>query len=154
MIIIFILPIIIALLFYYYRTRKTKTTRTIKFVGPRGSGKTITLQHILGKKNIQTVPNIEDNTEQYKNKLIVDCVCHPEKKDFFEIYNFDDKNAIYFFFFNHENDLVDYSSGFNTFFVFYGSKKLLKFGRSELKMRLICLENEPDRLKKVIDEIK
>ncbi|KAG5858561.1 hypothetical protein KMI_14g19450 [Encephalitozoon hellem] len=79
-----------------------KGTRTIKFVGPRGAGKTRTLNALIGI-NGKTVPTLETYKVMYKDVVIHDVV--QKDGDFCKRYGIDDPSAAYFFFLRNSDDL-------------------------------------------------
>ncbi|KAM0675679.1 hypothetical protein GVAV_001047 [Gurleya vavrai] len=144
--ILFLISIPLSYLIYKLTRKQTKT---IKFVGPRNSGKTQTLQKLIDKKEVKTVPTLESYYIEQNNLVIHDII--PVKgKTFNEIYGLED-NSKYFFFFKEINDLVDYEKGFDVNFVYLGKETEIKKFSENLRNKLICLENEPENIRKYIE---
>lgn len=140
--------ILLAILIYFYFTRKT--TKHIYFVGPRGSGKTYTLYYLLYKKPIATIPSLEDNEVKYKKYIIHDII-EKKGKTFNEIYSISTTDK-YFFFFSTDDQLLDYEKGHDVTFVFVGKRENCNL-RNELRDKLVCLENEPERMRNLIEKV-
>lgn len=146
---IFLLPILFAILYIIYKNIR-KPKKHIFFVGPRSTGKTSTLYYLLNKKEVETVPSLEDFEVTYKNYIIHD-VIEKKGKTFNDIYSIktDDK---YFFFFRNNDQLIDYEKGYDVTFVFTGKSKKCDL-RNEMRHKLVCLEDEPERMRKLIEKV-
>lgn len=137
-----LLCIPIAIIFFFLKRQPKQ--KHIRFIGPRGTGKTATLHHLLGGKAVETVPSLEDNEIQQGNLTFHDIVPKKDEKGFNDAYGLNDKDARYFFFFNTENDLVDYERGYDVYFVHCGEWNG-RF-REGLKKRLITVKDKPEVL--------
>lgn len=110
---IVILAILIRIAAHLFTRR---STRAIKFVGPRGTGKTRTLNALIGIKG-KTVPTLETYKVVYKNIVIYDVV--QRGGDFLERYGIDDPLMTYFFFLGNVDGMAELpeTKGFDIRFV-------------------------------------
>ncbi|CAD27105.1 hypothetical protein [Encephalitozoon cuniculi GB-M1] len=107
------LAILIRATVYLLAARKS---RVIKFVGPRGTGKTRTLNALMGI-SAKTVPTLESYRVVHKGITIHDVI--QKDGDLLERYGIDDPSAIYFFFLRSVDDLDGFpeAKGFDIKFV-------------------------------------
>lgn len=97
-----------------------KKHKVVKFVGPRGTGKTKTICELMGFTN-KTVPTLESYSVTYKGIVIHDVI--EKTGSFLEKYGIDDPLALYFFFIKTLEDLPVIPKGFDLKFVYYRSLK-------------------------------
>jgi len=122
--------------------RNRKGSRIVKFVGPRGCGKTTTLNSLLGI-NGKTVPTLESYKAMYESITIHDVI----EKDgcFLEKYGIDDVSATYFFFLKNLNDACKHpeTKGFDIKLVYFGSCDANK----AKERNVIVLNGNPSEIK-------
>lgn len=122
-----------------------KKTKVVKFIGPRGTGKTATLNALTGVDN-KTVPTLESYSVLYKGITIYDII----ERDgaFFERYGVGDRSALYFFFVKNIKDMDGFpdTKGFDMKFVYYGSLNTANAS----KKNLIVLNENPMELAKYL----
>ncbi|ADM12265.1 uncharacterized protein Eint_091370 [Encephalitozoon intestinalis ATCC 50506] len=116
--------------------------RVIKFVGPRGAGKTKTLNALMGIHG-RTVPTLESYKVIYKGMEIHDVI--PKDGSFFERYGIDDPSATYFFFLRSMDDSygIPGAKGLNVRLVYcqpYDGKEALERGVLVLDKDLTHIE--------------
>ncbi|AFN83689.1 hypothetical protein EROM_090720 [Encephalitozoon romaleae SJ-2008] len=135
-----ILAILIRIAAHLFTRRSTKA---IKFVGPRGTGKTRTLNALMGI-NGKTVPTLETYKVTYKNMVVYDVV--QRDGDFFERYGIDDPLVTYFFFLGSVDDLAELpeTKGFDIRFVCCKQDDCKK----ALGKNIIVLDKDPTQIEK------
>lgn len=119
--------------------------KVVRFVGPRGTGKTRTVNALLGVCG-ETVPTLESYKVLYKDLTIHDMI--EKEGDFLERYSIDDPDAVYFFFLRDIGDLDKFPvpKDFDVRFVHY---EPLEAGRSP-RGDVIILDGNPAEIKKYL----
>lgn len=142
LILVVILIILARAAVYLLSKRKPKTVR---FVGPRGTGKTATTNALAGIES-RTVPTLESYKITYNGVTVHDII--EKSGDFLERYSIDDPEAIYFFFLKNikDMDVFPETKGFNIKFVYHGM-----LDEKEASERgIIILNGDPAEIKKYI----
>lgn len=138
MLLIFLIILVILVRIAIHVSRKKKS-KVVRFIGPRGTGKTATINALTGL-SYMTVPTLESYSVVHKQTIIYDII--EKNGDFFEKYSIDNTSDLYFFFIRNFKDLDQFpaTKDFNLRFVYYG---LLE--EKEASRRNIIVLNENPR---------
>lgn len=137
---IIVLAIVIKAAAYFLTKR---SLRVVKFVGPRGTGKTRVLNALLGIRN-RTVPTLESYSVVRNGVTIHDVV--EGRGGFLEKYGIDDPSATYFFFMRGVDDLDGFpeTKGFDIRFTYYGTCD----DKKALERNVIVLNQDPAKIER------
>lgn len=122
-----------------------RKSKLVRFVGPRGTGKT-KLLNFLTSVPYKTVPTLERYKVEYRNCVIEDVpVGDGDGLDKFSI---DDPNWEYFFFVSNLDDYRNFIDTFSTVLEIYKLKFVIVEGCENVKEKnLICLNGDSNSLK-------
>ncbi|KAM0671381.1 hypothetical protein OCOL_001496 [Ordospora colligata] len=142
MIFVFFLIVLTLAYMLFMSVKGRKGSSIVKFVGPRGTGKTTTLNALL-RVNGKTVPTLESYKVMYESITIHDVI--EKEGSFLEKYGIDDASATYFFFLKDFNDACKHpeTKGFDIRLVYFGSCDASK----AKEQKVIVLNGNPSEIK-------
>lgn len=121
-----------------------RQTAKIYFVGPHGTGKTVSILSLLGLSS-ETVTTLSDHKVLYNNREIVELIPDDTTQDFIRRFHLNSDDRFVFFVKNEEEmDAFSDCSPFNVTFVMW--KKTESKSRSDL----VYLEESQERLRDLV----
>lgn len=144
MLVLVLVAILVIVLARLLVRARWQSTAKIYFVGPHGSGKTVSILNLLGFSS-ETVTTLSDHRVLYNNKEIVELVPDGATQDFLRKFHINADDKFVFFVKNEEEmDAFPDCSPFNVTFVMW--RKTESRSRSDL----VYLEESREKLRDLV----